>query len=94
MFKKVCSSPENNVVGTHDQQEILANPKLVKRMTKLANSLKAIAPKSDDFLYFSIVFLKAAESALLNENGTIKLYGLLLKASLGTIIFTSLKYLL
>ena len=31
---------------------------------------------------------------LLNENGTIKLYGLLLKASIGTIIFTSLKYLL
>jgi len=72
MFKKVCFSPENNIVGTYDQQEILANPKLIRRFTKLANSIKNIAPKSDDFLYFSIVFLKAAESALLDEKGSLK----------------------
>ena len=72
MFKKVCFSPENNIVGTHDRQDILANPKLVRRFTKLAQSIKNIAPKSDDFLYFSIVFLKAAESAMLDEKGSIK----------------------
>jgi len=72
MFKKICSSPENNVVDTHEQQEVLANPKLVKQLSKLASNIKSIAPKSDDFLYFSIIFLKAAESSLLNEEGHIK----------------------
>ena len=72
MLKKICSSPENNIVARHDQQEILANPKLVQRFSKLANKLRTIAPKSDDFLYFSIIFLKAAESCLLDDNGNIK----------------------
>ena len=57
MLKKICSSPENNIVARHDQQEILANPKLVRRFSKLANRLRTIAPKSDDFLYFSIYCL-------------------------------------
>ena len=72
MFKKICFSPEENIVATHKKQEIFANPKLVNRLTKLADSIKAIAPRSDDFLYFSIIFLKSAESALLNEDGSIK----------------------
>ena len=55
MFKKICSSPENNVVDTHEQKEVLANPKLVRQLSKLASSIKSIAPKSDDFLYFSII---------------------------------------
>jgi len=72
MFKKICSSPENNIVGTCDHDEIVANPKIVRRFSKLARSIKSIAPKSDDFLYFSIIFLKAAESSLLDDNGSIK----------------------
>jgi hypothetical protein len=72
MFKKVCFSPDSKTVSTHTSAEIAANPKLVERMTKLANGIKTIAPKSDDFLYFSIIFLKAAESAILDENGSIK----------------------
>ena len=72
MFKKICSCPENNIVETHEQQEVLANPKLVRQLSKLASSIKSIAPKSDDFLYFSIIFLKAAESALLDDHGHIK----------------------
>ena len=74
MFKKVCFSPDSNV-KTHSNEEIKANPEIVERFTKLANNLKSIAPKSDDFLYFSIIFLKAAESALLDENGKIKKVG-------------------
>jgi hypothetical protein len=72
MFKKICSSPENNVVDTHEHKEVLANPKLVRQLSKLASNIKSIAPKSDDFLYFSIIFLKSAESALLADDGTIK----------------------
>ena len=72
MFKKVCFSPESASVSQHSHDEISANPKLVERMTKLANGIKAIAPRSDDFLYFSIIFLKSAESAILDEGGNIK----------------------
>jgi hypothetical protein len=74
MFKKVCFSPNSNV-KTHSNEEIRANPQIVDRFTKLAKNLKSIAPKSDDFLYFSIIFLKAAESALLDNNGNIKKVG-------------------
>ena len=74
MFKKVCFSPDSNV-KTHSNEEIKANPEIVERFTKLANNLKSIAPKSDDFLYFSIIFLKSAESALLDEDGKIKKVG-------------------
>jgi len=72
MFKKVCFSPESNAVSTHTSAEISANPKLVERMTKLAKGIKTIAPRSDDFLYFSIIFLKAAESSTLDDSGRIK----------------------
>jgi len=74
MFKKVCFSPNSNV-KTHSNEEIRANPQIVDRFTKLAKNLKSIAPKSDDFLYFSIIFLKAAESALLDNSGNIKKVG-------------------
>jgi hypothetical protein len=75
MFKKVCFSPESGIVGTCDHDEVVANPKIVDRFTKLAKSLRSIAPKSDDFLYFSIIFLKSAESSLLADDGSIKKVG-------------------
>lgn len=73
MFKKqgYSSSPITQL----SKEAVLADPIIVDRMTKLASEIKAIAPKSDDFLYFSIIFLKSAESALLNDDGTIKKVG-------------------
>jgi len=68
MIKKVSYS-SGTVIKSVSTKEILANKVLVDRMTKLANDIRSIAPKSDDFLYFSIIFLKAAESAILGENG-------------------------
>lgn len=74
MFKKVCFSPNSNV-KTYSDEQVKANPEIINRFTKLAKNLKSIAPKSDDFLYFSIIFLKAAESALLDDYGKIKKVG-------------------
>ena len=74
MFKKVCFSPNSNT-RTYSDEEIKANPEIVNKFSKLAKNLKSIAPKSDDFLYFSIIFLKAAESALLDNDGNIKKVG-------------------
>ena len=48
-------------------QEVLDN------FRKTANSLKKIAPKAEDFLYFSAVMMHAAEASSINEDGTPRL---------------------
>jgi len=44
---------------------------IVERFTKIAEGLKIIAPKANDFLYFSAVMMHAAEAALLDDSGEI-----------------------
>ena len=68
MIKKISFSPSSEIKKI-SQDEIQASKELVSRMTKLANNIKSIAPKSDDFLYFSIIFLKAAEASLIDNDG-------------------------
>jgi hypothetical protein len=73
MFKKAGHSFSE--ITPLNKEAVLADPLIIERMTKLAHEIKSIAPKSDDFLYFSIIFLKAAESALLDEKGDLKKLG-------------------
>lgn len=73
MFKKIGYSP--SPITKLSKDAVLADPVIVERMTKLAYEIKSLAPKSDDFLYFSIIFLKSAESALLDEAGNLKKVG-------------------
>jgi hypothetical protein len=73
MFKKIGYSP--SPITKLSKDAVLADPIIVERMTKLAHEIKSIAPKSDDFLYFSIIFLKSAESALIDEAGSLKKVG-------------------
>jgi len=73
MFKKIGYSP--SPITSISKEAVLADPVIVERFTKLAHEIKSLAPKSDDFLYFSIIFLKSAESALLDESGSIKKVG-------------------
>ena len=68
MFKKIGFSEEHSIDHISNE-DVLADPVLVSRMDKFANEIKSIAPKSDDFLYFSIIFLKSAEASLIDENG-------------------------
>ncbi len=71
MLKKISYS--NNIgIKTESPEKVLASQEIVDRLSKLAKEVKAISPKSDDFLYFSIIFLKAAESSLLDDYGSIK----------------------
>jgi hypothetical protein len=42
---------------------------VLQKLDKYASHVKSIAPKSDDFLYFSIIFMKAAEASVIDENG-------------------------
>lgn len=56
----------DSVIPVVDAQ-VLAN------FAKFASNLKRIAPKAEDFLYFSAVMMHAAEASLLNDDGTPKL---------------------
>ena len=49
------------------------SPEILENFQKFANNLKKIAPKAEDFLYFSAVMMHAAEAAALNDDGTPKL---------------------
>jgi len=73
MFKKIGYSP--SPITQISKEAVLADPVIIERMTKLAHEIKSLAAKSDDFLYFSIIFLKSAESALLDETGNLKKVG-------------------
>jgi hypothetical protein len=73
MFKKIGYSAAQ--ITPLSKEAVLADPVIVERMTKLAHDIKSIAPRSDDFLYFSIIFLKAAESALIDDSGNLKKVG-------------------
>jgi len=57
----------------HTAESVFADPIVESRFRKLAGSLKRIAPKADEFLYFSAVMMHAAEAALVNSDGTPKL---------------------
>lgn len=43
---------------------------VLENFRKFATNLKKIAPRAEDFLYFSAVMMHAAEAAALNEDGT------------------------
>jgi len=55
-----------------DSDSIMSDPDINKRFSKFAQELKVLAPKANDFLYFSSIMLHAAEASVINEDGTIK----------------------
>lgn len=70
MIKKYSNSLKSiKNVSPGDVKQIVADEAITGRLEKLARDIKKISKKSDDFLYFSIIFLKAAESAILDDNG-------------------------
>lgn len=52
---------------------IFSDPIMEERFRKFAASLKRIAPRADEFLYFSAIMMHAAEAALVNADGSPKL---------------------
>jgi predicted translin family RNA/ssDNA-binding protein len=51
----------------------LVDPEILENFRKFAANLKRLAPKAEDFLYFSAVMMHAAEAAALNDDGTPRL---------------------
>ena len=48
----------------------MVDPEILENFRKFAVNLKKVAPKAEDFLYFSAVMMHAAEAAALNDDGT------------------------
>ena len=68
---------DNSLVSkiSAEQFESLASKNVTDRLNKFAQTIKSVAPRSDDFLYFSIIFLKAAEASLIDGKGELKKIG-------------------
>ncbi len=49
------------------------SPEVLENFRKFALNLKKVAPKAEDFLYFSAVMMHAAEASAINDDGTPKL---------------------
>ena len=76
MFIKIGELSEitsNNVQSVESVLAELNDTEINERFRKFAAQLKRIAPKAEDFLYFSAVMMTAAEAAALNADGTTKL---------------------
>jgi hypothetical protein len=77
MFVKEGYAAESLVNQIHPDsiQDKLASPEIVHQLEKFAATVRAIAPQSNDFLYFSIIFLKSAEACLIDDFGNAKKIG-------------------
>ena len=74
MFKKLGELIEISPYSIQAASSIPPiDPEVLDEMKKVAVSLKRIAPKAEDFLYFSAVMMHAAEAALINDDGTPRL---------------------
>ncbi|MGE3319972.1 MAG: hypothetical protein AB7I18_11825 [Candidatus Berkiella sp.] len=63
------------ILGVENTESCLpaVSPEILDSFRKTANNLKKVAPKAEDFLYFSAVMMHAAEAAAYNDDGTPKL---------------------
>ncbi len=74
-FIKIGEQIDINPSNIQDFDSVIpiVDPKILEDFRKMATNLKRIAPKADDFLYFSAVMMHAAEASTVNEDGTPKL---------------------
>lgn len=74
-FKKIGELTDINLSDIQDFESVspIVDEAIIESFAKMAQGLKRIAPKADDFLYFSAVMMHAAEASLINHDGTPKL---------------------
>lgn len=73
MFIKIGETNEITRIESAESCIPSISQEMLDSFKKTANTLKKIAPKANDFLYFSAVMMHAAESVAINEDGTPKL---------------------
>lgn len=72
-FLKIGEAVAITDASIHSAESVLSDPDVHARFTKMAKGLKKIAPKADDFLYFSAVMMHAAEASTINPDGSPKM---------------------
>jgi hypothetical protein len=72
-FHKQGESFALNPTSIQSAEAVLSSDIINKRFEKFAGELKKIAPKANDFTYFSTFMMTAAEACLYNEDGTLKI---------------------
>jgi hypothetical protein len=73
MFTKIGELASIDFSSIQSAESVFADPSVDERFKKFATELRRVAPKANDFLYFSAVMLHSAEAALVNPDGTPKL---------------------
>lgn len=73
MFVKLGENIEISRIENSDSCIPAVSEHILDEFKKFATNLKKIAPKAEDFLYFSAVMMHAAEAAGINDDGTPKL---------------------
>ena len=59
-----------NAIESTEASVPLLDANILENFRKTAAGLKKIAPKADDFLYFSAIMMHAAEASLVNDDGS------------------------
>ena len=72
MFLKLGESFQITEANLQTAESALSDPEINERFKKFAGELKKIAPKANDFLYFSAIMMHSAEASLINSDGTPK----------------------
>lgn len=72
MFHKYADCGDLSSASVHSAEIISSNSEINDRFEKFAAELRKVAPKAKDFIYFSTVVMTAAENALLDSNGNVK----------------------
>ncbi len=72
-FGELLDITSANIQTTETVLAEISDHEINERFKKFAQQLKRIAPKADDFLYFSAIMMHAAEAAAINPDGSAKL---------------------
>ena len=72
-FQKLGETFAVEASSIQSAEAILHSEEITRRFEKFAGELRKIAPKANDFLYFSTAMMTAAEASLYNDDGSIKL---------------------
>jgi hypothetical protein len=73
MFKKIGENLDILKVENTDSCVPAVSDEVLNNFKTFAHNLKRVAPRAEDFLYFSAVMMHAAEAAAIHDDGTPKL---------------------
>ncbi len=72
-FKKLGEAIEITNIVSEKTASTLVSEEILEQFKKQASELKKLAPKANDFLYFSAVMMHSAEASGVNDDGSPKL---------------------